>query len=106
MVTTGAAAAAIPVHRVTFFDDDRNLVAELAGAFDAHLAAGGRAIVIATQSHRHDLSVALEGRGVSTRSMERNGRYVVFDAATIFTGLLDGVAPDAALFAETVGGLV
>src|SRR4051794_30568705 len=71
MVTSETAAAAVPAHRVTFFDDDRDLVAELAGSFDGHLSAGGTAVVIATQTHRHALSVALEGRGVSTRSMER-----------------------------------
>jgi anti-sigma regulatory factor (Ser/Thr protein kinase) len=106
MVTSETAAAAVPAHRVTFFDDDRDLVAELAGSFDVHLSAGGTAVVIATQTHRHALSVALEGRGVSTRSMERQGRYVAVDAATTLGAILDGGAPAAALFAKTVGGLV
>jgi len=106
MVTSDTAAATAPAHRVTFFDEDRDLVADLADYFVSHLSSGGSAIVIATQSHRHDLSVVLEGRGLSTRSMEREGRYVALDAATTLAGLLDGGKPDPAHFARIVGGLV
>src|SRR3954454_15344707 len=106
MVTSETAAAAVPAHRVTFFDDDRDLVAELAGYFASHLSSGGSAVVIATQSHRHDLSIELEGRGLSTRSMEREGRYVALDAATTLAGLLDGAAPDPARFAASIGEVV
>src|SRR5213080_4066606 len=106
MVTSETAAAATPAHRVTFFDEDRDLVAELADYFVSHLSSGGSAIVIATQSHRHDLSVVLEGRGLSTRSMEREGRYVALDAATTLAGILNGGKPDPKHFAAIVGGLV
>src|SRR3954468_2266294 len=106
MVTSDTAAAAVPAHRVTFFDDDRDLVAELAGYFASHVSSGGSAVVIATQSHRHDLSIELEGRGLSTRSMEREGRYVALDAAATLAGLLEGGVPDRLLFAQTVGALV
>src|SRR3954462_14273813 len=112
MVATGTEACVhpghvtVPTHRVTFFEDERDLTADLAAAFHAHLSAGGSAIVIATQTHRHALSVVLEGRGLSTRSMEREGRYVALDAATTLAGLLDGGKPDPAHFAAIVGGLV
>src|SRR3954454_21725155 len=105
MVTSDTAAAATPAHRVTFFDEDRDLVADVADYFVSHLSSGGSAIVIATQSHRHDLSVVLEGRGLSTRSMEREGRYVALDAPTPLAGLLDRGKPDPAHFAAIVGGL-
>jgi anti-sigma regulatory factor (Ser/Thr protein kinase) len=106
MVTSGEAAIANPVHRVTFYDDDGDLAADLAGHFGAHLSAGGGAIVIASQTHRHALSVAFEGRGLSTRSIERAGRYVAVDAATTLAGFMDGDAPDPDLFTSTVGALV
>src|SRR3954453_22508190 len=105
MVATGTDASVhpghvtVPTHRVTFFEDERDLTADLAAAFHAHLSAGGSAIVIATQTPRPALSVAREGRGLSTRSMERQGRYVALDAATTLPGLLDGGLPDATLFA-------
>jgi anti-sigma regulatory factor (Ser/Thr protein kinase) len=106
MVTTGTAVSARPVHRVTFFEDECDLTADLAAYFGEHLSAGGSAIVVATQTHRHALSVALEGRGLSTRSMDREGRYVAIDAATTLAGLLDGGVPDAGLFGQTVGAVV
>src|SRR3954447_21730060 len=112
VVTTGTAASAhpadgtVPTHRVTFFEDDRDLTADLAAALHPHLSAGGSAIVIATETHRHALSVVLEGQGLSTRSMEREGRYVALDAATTLAGLLVGGVPDPTLFAQTVGTLV
>src|SRR4051794_26577223 len=112
MVATGTDASVhpahdtVPTHRVTFFEDERDLTADLAAAFHAHLSAGGNAIVIATQTHRHALSVVLEGQGLSTRSMERQGRYVALDAATTLAGLLVGGVPDPTLFAQTVGTLV
>src|SRR4051794_14110156 len=110
MVATGTDASVhpghvtAPTHRVTFFEDERDLTADLAAAFHAHLSAGGSAIVIATQTHRHALSVVLEGRGLSTRSMEREGRYVALDAATTLAGLLDGGGAGRPLFAPTVRG--
>src|SRR3954454_9061254 len=112
MVATGTDASVhpghvtVPTHRVTFFEDERDLTADLAATFRAHLSAGGSAIVIATQTHRHALSVVLEGQGLSTRSMERQGRYVALDAATTLAGLLAGGVPDPTLFAQTVGTLV
>src|SRR4051794_21993719 len=104
IVTSETAAAATPAHQVTFFDEDRDLVADLADYFVSHLSSGGSAIVIATQSHRHDLSVVLEGRGLSTRSMEREGRYVALDAATTLAGPLGGGGAGRPLFAPTVRG--
>lgn len=106
MPTSGVADTAVPAHRVTVYDSDEDLVAQVASYFAAHLVAGGSALVLATETHRHALSVALEGHGLSTRSMERAGRYVALDAAATLASFLDEGRPDPTRFTTTVGAVV
>ena len=106
MPTSGVADTAVPAHRVTVYNSDEDLVAQVASYFAAHLVAGGSAIVIATETHRHALSVALEGHGLSTRSMARAERYVALDAAATLASFLDNGRPDATKFVATVGAVV
>jgi len=106
MPTSGVADRADPAHCVTVYDSDEDLVAQVATHFAAHLVAGGGAVVLATETHRHALSVALEGHGLSTRSMERAGRYVALNAATALASFLDEGRPDPTRFTATVGAVV
>ena len=106
MPTSGVADTAVPAHRVTVYDSDEDLVAQITGYLAPHLVAGGSAVVIATETHRHALSVALEGYGLSARSMERAGRNVALDAATTLSSLLEEGRPNPTRFVTTVGTVV
>jgi signal transduction histidine kinase len=93
-------------HVVQFYGDDVFLLDELNRFIGTALGAGESALVIATEEHRHGLARTLKMWGLDTTWPATQGRYVAVDAAeTLATFMLDGW-PDAARFADVVGGLI
>src|SRR5687767_10344995 len=63
-------------------------------------------IVIATKEHRDGLAQRLKARGLDVALPARQGRYVPLDAAeTLSKFMVDG-QPDAARFADLIGGII
>jgi len=95
-----------PAHVVQFYGDDGFLLDELSRFIGTALGAGESAVVIATKEHRDGLARRLKMWGLDTTWPATQGRYVAVDAAeTLAKFMLDGW-PDAARFAEVVGGLI
>jgi signal transduction histidine kinase len=95
-----------PAHVVQFYGDDGFLLDELSRFIGTALGAGEAALVIATKEHRDSLARRLKMWGLDTTWAMAQGRYVALDAAeTLAKFMLDGW-PDAARFAEVVGGLL
>lgn len=93
-------------HAVNFYDDDADVVADVARYVAEGLLADERVIVIATPEHRSaiDHSLALEWADVD--QARKAGHYVVLDAArTLATFMVDGV-PDPERFARTIGDVI
>lgn len=92
-------------HEVRFYDEDEELLDEVAEFLDSALRAGGTAVVIATAPHRLELARRLSGFGGADR--DRMGgfddRLVMLDAAETLRRFMVGDRPDAALFEETIG---
>jgi len=95
-----------PAHVVQFYGDDGFLLDELSRFIGTALGAGESAVVIATKEHRDGLARRLKSWGLDTTWPTTQGRYVAVDAAeTLAKFMLQGW-PDAARFAEVVGGLI
>ena len=95
-----------PAHVVQFYGDDGFLLDELSRFIGTALGAGESAVVIATKEHRDGLAQRLKMWGLDTTWPATQGRYVAMDAAeTLAKFMLDGW-PDAARFAEVMGGLI
>src|SRR5580700_11374076 len=95
-----------PGHVVQFYGDDGFLPDELSRFIGSALGAGKSAVVIATREHRDGLARRLKMWGLDTNWAVAHGRYVALDATeTLAKFMLDGW-PDAARFAEIVGGLI
>jgi len=93
-------------HSVQFYEEDRFLLEELSRFIGAALGAGEAGVVIATPDHRAALEQRLRERGLDLRRATAEGRFVAVDAAeTLAQFMVDG-QPDAARFAERVGGLL
>jgi nitrogen-specific signal transduction histidine kinase len=93
-------------HSVQFYEDGDFLLDQTSQYIGSALGAGGSAIVIATKAHREGLERRLKALGFNLPLAARQGRYVALDAAeTLSSFMLDG-RPDAARFAELVGGVV
>ncbi len=95
-----------PAHVVQFYGDDGFLLDELSRFIGTALGTGESAVVIATKEHRDGLARRLKMWVLDTTWPATQGRYVAVDAAeTLAKFMLDGW-PDAARFAEVVGGLI
>jgi len=95
-----------PAHVVQFYGDDGFFLDELSRFIGTALGAGEAALVIATKEHRDGLARRLKMWGLDTTRAKAQGRYVALDATeTLAEFMVDGW-PDAARFAEVVGGLI
>jgi signal transduction histidine kinase len=95
-----------PAHVVQFYGDDGFLLDELSRFIGTALGAGEAAVVIATKEHRDGLARRLKIWGLDANWAVAQGRYVALDAAETLSKFMRDGWPDAARFAEVVGGLI
>lgn len=93
-------------HTVQFYGDDGFLADATARFIGAALGAGGAGVVLATPAHRVGIGERLRAQGVDLTAAERQGRYVALDAAEMLARCLRNGEPDAARFAELIGGII
>ncbi|UQX11166.1 MEDS domain-containing protein [Candidatus Mycobacterium methanotrophicum] len=91
-----------PHHHVAYvYSDHDHLVAELADFVEQGLSRHESVVIVATAEHRAALMAALGGGGqLDTQAL------VILDSADTLQKFMVGGAPDSALFAATIGGLV
>jgi PAS domain-containing protein len=78
-------------HIVQFYEKDDFLVESVARFLDPTLAAGGAALVVATEAHRDALADELRARGFDLDRAVLEGRFVALDAAaTLDTFMVEG----------------
>lgn len=86
------------------YDDEAELLSQLADFLTGAWAEGGTAIVLATGQHLTQLGAVLGGRRQGP--LPPAGRFIQLDAdATLRLFMVNGM-PDTFLFQETVGALV
>ncbi|MEA2514000.1 MAG: hypothetical protein QOJ59_3487 [Thermomicrobiales bacterium] len=93
-------------HTLQFYEADPALLDHLTHYIGAALAAGDAAVVIATEEHRRGLAERLLARGLDIVHAASQGRYISLDAAETMAICVPDGMPDAARFAELVGGVL
>lgn len=93
-------------HVVYFYQESDSLLAALTDFMGVALGAGSAAIVIATKKHLNGLQFRLKARGLDIQKASRQGRFVAFDAGELLAQFMVDDMPDAARFAEIVGGTI
>jgi PAS domain S-box-containing protein len=68
-------------HNVQLYVDDSHLIEVMSKYIGNALAGGERGVVVATSSHRRELSKQLASQGFDLKRLTRQGQYVTFDAA-------------------------
>jgi PAS domain S-box-containing protein len=94
------------LHIVQFYQEDAVLLDALAQFVSGALAAGDAVVVLATEAHRTGVAERLAARGLDTSVAITQGRYVVRDAAEVLSQIMPNGHPDAARFADVVGGII
>jgi signal transduction histidine kinase len=93
-------------HTVQFYGEDTSLLEDLSHFIGTALVAGDSAVVIATKSHRDELTLLLQSRGFDMTKAIQQDRYIALDAAeTMGKFMVDGW-PDAGLVTEVVGRIL
>jgi len=85
-------------HFVQFYEDDAVLIRSVSAFIGGAIAPGGSGIVVATEAHRAALDELLSAQGIDLRTVRRDGRYAVFDAAQCLETLLIEGVPDSQRF--------
>src|SRR6266853_515610 len=93
-------------HQVQFYVEDSSFLDSLSRLIGTALGGGDSAVVIATRTHLGGLTGRLRARGLETERAVETGRYIPLDSRpTLSEFMLEGW-PDAARFAEVVGGII
>jgi signal transduction histidine kinase len=95
-----------PSHSMQMYDDEASLLEEVSRWVGEALGRGDAVIVLATDAHREGIAGRLHARGFDLAQVERQGRYLVRDAAATLRSCATEGWPDAARFTDVVGGLI
>ena len=93
-------------HFVQFYDDDTQLVGEVARAMCVALDQGHAVVCVATEVHRTRLESDLLTRGIDTAAARHSGRYVPLDAAQTLSDISVNGRPDKLRFTQVIGDLI
>src|SRR5687767_6848476 len=93
-------------HIVQFYGADDFLLDEVSRFIGSALGAGDAGIVIATRAHRDEIIRRLKVRGLDIALASRQGRFVSLDAAETLAKFMQDDMPDAARFADLMGGVI
>jgi anti-sigma regulatory factor (Ser/Thr protein kinase) len=93
-------------HVVHFYEQAPELVDAVASYVAAGIAAGGVAIVIATEAHREAFAAALDIGGIDTAEARAGERLVFLDVATTMAAFMRDGQIDRDAFHEVLGGLL
>jgi signal transduction histidine kinase len=91
-------------HVAQFYVEDDFLLDATSQFIGSALGAGDPAVVVATKAHLDGFARRLKSRGLDVAAATAQGRYVPLDAAETLSSLLLDGWPDAARFAEVIGG--
>jgi PAS domain S-box-containing protein len=93
-------------HVVYFYQESSSLLETLCDFIGPALGGGNAAIVVATKVHQDGLRHRLTARGLDIQKASKQGRYVALDASETLSGIMIDGMPDAARFAELIGGTI
>jgi len=93
-------------HAVQVYSELDELAASVGRFLDAGFRAGEPAIVIASSHHWEAFRAELERHGHDVAKLQEQGLLTCRDADETLAGFMDGDAPSAERFEETVGGLL
>ena len=93
-------------HVVQFYVEDAALLDTLSRSVGTALGAGDSAVVIATEPHLNALARRLTARGLDLTKAIATGRYVPLDSRETLSKFMISGWPDAARFANVVGGVI
>src|SRR3954452_16783158 len=93
-------------HFVQFYENDEYLVESVSAYVGTALRSGDSSIVIATPAHRAEVEQKLVACGIRVGEAEKEGRYIVLDAAECLSSFMVGDAPNGQRFQATIGNTV
>ncbi len=93
-------------HFVQFYGDDSNLIDSLRTFIGGGLAEGETSIIVANQTHRDTLELALVTAGFDVQAARAQGRYIALDTEKTLDTFMVGGMPDPTKFAEVMDSII
>lgn len=93
-------------HSVYFYTKEVSLQNGVASFIEGTLKTGDAVIVVATEPHRRNLLLRLEALGLDIEAVERQGRYISFDAVEALSTFMANGLLDSARFQEIFGDAI
>jgi signal transduction histidine kinase len=93
-------------HIVHFYERQDDLADRVADFLAEGLRRGGPALIVATEAHTRAIGAALEGKQIDLPAAIQSGRLTLLDARDVLASVTTAGMPDAAGFADRLGGAV
>jgi anti-sigma regulatory factor (Ser/Thr protein kinase) len=93
-------------HLVSFYEDEAQIVSDVALFVAQGLLADESVVIVATQAHRDAIDAHLAEIDLDVEALRDEARYVPLDARETLNAFMSGSSPDAALFRDVVGGVI
>ena len=93
-------------HVVQFYDHDGDLARAAGDYLSQGVLDGGRAVIIATETHRREFEAVMAASGVDLDQARRDGSVMSLDARTTLEEFVHKGQVDPDSFRRTVGGLL
>jgi anti-sigma regulatory factor (Ser/Thr protein kinase) len=93
-------------HIVNCYDNDDDVIRDVARFVASGLRASQRAVVVATPVHRHAILAALRDHGINGGAAQRSGDVVFLDAAETLAAFMTDSGPDRGRFMQVVGDVI
>lgn len=94
------------VHSVHIYDEHSALIKRLCGIVSSGLKVGNAVLIVATASHRNELTTELTDAGIDVRRHAREGRFSMYDAHKLLDEFMTHGKLDPELFAMSVGKML
>ncbi len=95
-----------PGHFVHFYQDNNSLLEPLSDYISAGLNKGETCILIATERHVANINKRLEKAGLDVNTEQKNGKYIVLDAATTLSKFMIDGMPNEKLFDDVIRAVI
>lgn len=93
-------------HVVNFYDNDRDVIADVTEYVAEGLRKGEAAVIVATQAHRDALDEGLLRHGIDGSCARKSDEYLFVDAADTLSAFMVNGDPERGRFMNVVGGLI
>jgi hypothetical protein len=100
------AEEACAAHVLQVYENDKTLINSLSKFVTGGIKAGDCSIIIATESHHHDLRNSIKDQGINIEMLQEQNLFIPLNASAVLSTFMINNWPDDGLFEKTLSAII